>query len=179
MDGKENLYVVGEVTKNRDLDSSRFYVLEKYSTKGKRLWSKKLKGYATNIAVINKSVYVFDYEKLQARCTFTGKRKSLAKKSDVMTDKKGNISIFGQKIEKKTVKSGKYLPEGLPNKEEKIDAYIEDYATDKRSNIYLIGSEVFYPSGECGNVEEVKGALIAKLNSKGKTVWAKVIDRNE
>jgi len=51
----------------------------------------------------------------------------------------------------------------------------------------VVGSEVFYPSGspdevpsgQCGMVEQVHGALIAKLNSKGKTVWAKVIDRND
>ena len=64
---------------------------------------------------------------------------------------------------------------------------MSDYVKDKKGNIYIVGSEVFYPSGspdevpdgECGNVEEVLGAVVAKLDSKGKTVWAKVIDRND
>lgn len=83
--------------------------------------------------------------------------------------------------------NAKYFPEGLPNKKEATDFYLSDYAKDNKGNIYIVGSEVFYPSGspdevpsgQCGNVEQVFGALIAKLNSKGKTVWAKVIDRND
>ena len=76
---------------------------------------------------------------------------------------------------------------GIPNKKEAIDFYLSDYVKDKEGNIYIVGSEVFYPSGspdeipdgECGNVEQVLGALVAKLDGKGKTVWVKVIDRND
>ncbi len=187
MDSKGNLYVIGEVGKNKDFDSSRFSVLEKYSGKGKKLWSRKLKDYAANVAVSGKYVYIFTDDKLQVKYTLDGKKKSSVNATEATIDKKRNISIFGKKIEKKILKQGKYLPEGLPNKKEILDAHIADYVMDRRNNVYVVGSEVFYPSGspdevpngECGNTEQIHGALIAKLDSKGETVWAKVIDRDE
>jgi len=175
MDEKENLYVIGDVKKEKKFDSPRFSVVEKYNTKGKRLWSRKLKDYAENIAVIDKTVYIFEHGNLVAKYTLNGKKKPSSKLYKIEMDKR------------KTIKQGEYLPEGLPNKREILYGNISDYVVDKKGNTYVVGSEITYPSGtpdevpegECGNVEEIAGALIAKLNSKGETVWAKVIDRND
>ncbi|BAF72973.1 hypothetical protein [Sulfurovum sp. NBC37-1] len=175
LDDKGNIYVLGSVIKSKLSDEyNSFYVLEKYTNNGKRVWSKKLKGYPTSLVVKNSLVYVFNDKKLKVTYRLNGKKSSF-----------GKVVAVSQK--EKNIYEKKYSPEGLPNKKEATDFYLSDYAKDNKGNIYIVGSEVFYPSGspddvpsgECGNVEEVHGALIAKLNSKGKTVWAKVIDRND
>ena len=175
LDEKGNLYVLGAVKKSKfDNDYNVFYVLEKYNGRGKRIWSKKL---ATDefdgLSVYGGSIYLLNNKKTKAVFSFNGKKKSL---------KNTNIVEAAD-----DVPHVKYLPEGLPNKKEAIDFYLSEYVKDKEGSIYIVGSEVFYPGGspdavpegECGNVEEVLGALVAKLDSQGKTVWAKVIDRND
>ena len=187
IDKKGNLYVLGAVKKNKDFNGLTFSVLEKYGANGKRLWSKKFKDYTSNIAVVDKSIYLFEDKKLTAKYTLNGKKKSSNNASEFVIDKKGNISIYGKKVEQRVINDKKYFPEGLPNKKEAIDFQAYDYIKDQSGNVFIVGSEVFYPSGspdevpsgQCGMVEQVHGALIAKLNSKGKTVWAKVIDRND
>ena len=175
LDEKGNLYVLGKVKKSKfDDNYNVFYVLEKYNGRGRRIWSKKL---ATDefdgLSVRGGSIYLLNNKKTKAVFSFNGKKKSLK-----------NTNIIKAAND---VTHVKYFPEGLPNKKEAIDFYLSDYVKDKEGSIYIVGSEVFYPSvspdkvpeGECGNVEEVLGALVAKLDSKGKTVWAKVIDRND
>ncbi len=175
LDDKGNLYVLGNVKKSKLSDEyNSFYVLEKYNGGGKRVWSKKLKADELDgLSVNGGSVYVLNNKKSKAVFSLNGKKKSF---KNINTVKADNDVI-----------NAKYFPEGLPNKKEATDFYLSDYAKDNKGNIYIVGSEVFYPSGspdevpsgQCGNVEQVFGALIAKLNSKGKTVWAKVIDRND
>ncbi len=175
LDEKGNLYVLGEVRKSKfDDDYKVFYVLEKYNGRGKRIWSKKLKtDEFDGLSVNGGSIYVLNNKKTIAVFSLNGKKRSLK-----------NTNII--KVNNDVIKA-KYFPEGLPNKKEAIDFYLSDYVKDKKGNIYIVGSEVFYPSGgpddipdgQCGNVEQVFGALVAKLDSKGKTVWAKVIDRND
>jgi len=175
LDDKGNLYVLGAVKKSKLIDDyKRFYVLEKYNTTGKRVWSRKLKTEdADGLSFSDKSIYVYNNKKPIALFSLNGKKKYLKNKNTVKTNNDvGNV---------------KYSPEGLPNKKEAIDFYLSDYAKDKKGNIYIVGSEVFYPSGspadipdgQCGNVEEVLGALVAKLNSNGETVWARVVDRED
>ena len=174
LDENGNLYIFGEVKKSKLIDKyESFYVLEKYSARGKKVWSRNTIGYAEKLLVTGGSVYILDDKKTIAAFSLNGKKRSL-KKIDIVKATKDVINV-------------KYFPEGLPNKKEAIDFYLSDYVKDKKGNIYIVGSEVFYPSGspaevpdgECGNVEEVLGAVVAKLDSKGKTVWAKVIDRND
>jgi len=174
LDENGNLYVFGSVLTSKLIDGNEnYYVLEKYSARGKRVWSRKIAEYADGLLVIKGLVYILDNKKLRAAFSLNGKKRSLK-----------NIDIVKAT---KNVSNAKYFPEGLPNKKEAIDFYLSDYVKDKKGNIYIVGSEVFYPSGgpddipdgECGNVEQVFGALVAKLDSKGKTVWAKVIDRND
>jgi len=170
LDDNGNLYLVGYGSTHKN----EFHVLEKYTNKGKRVWSRKLKGYTSNLVVENGLVYVFDDKKLKVTYRLNGKKKSSGK-------------VDAVSVEEKNIGNKKYFPEGLPDKKELTDFYLLDYVKDKRGNIYIVGSEVFYPSGspddiptgECGNVESVEGALVAKLDSKGKTVWAKVVDRND
>ncbi len=171
LDERGGLYVLGEVKKNKyDDDYATFYILEKYSNGGKKLWSKKLKGDATDIVVKKGSVYVLEDKKIKVAYSPSGKKISPQK-------------INTEKIDEDIV-AVKYFPEGLPNKKEAIDFYLSDYTKDKKGNIYIVGSEVFYPSGgpddiparECGNVEQVLGALVAKLDNRGRTVWVKVVD---
>lgn len=178
LDDKGNLYVLGAVKKRKLIDDYEiFYVLEKYNGGGKRVWSKKLKTEDANgLSFSGKSIYIYNNKKPIALFSLNGKRGHLKNKNIVKIDDNA--------IDISTIK---YSPEGLPNKKEAIDFSLRDYTKDTRGNIYIVGSEAFYPSGspddipdgQCGNVEEVLGALVAKLNSRGKTVWAKVIDRNE
>ena len=174
LDENGNLYVFGSVLTSKLIDGNEnYYVLEKYNARGKRVWSRKIAEYADGLLVIKGLVYILDNKKLRAAFSLNGKKRSLK-----------NIDIVKAT---KNVSNAKYFPEGLPNKKEAIDFYLSDYVKDKEGNIYIVGSEVFYPSGgpddipdgECGNVEQVFGALVAKLDSKGKIVWAKVIDRND
>ena len=175
LDEKGNLYVLGEMRKSKFGDDYKvFYVLEKYNGRGKRIWSKKLKTDEFNgLSVNGGSIYVLNNKKSKAVFSLNGNKRSLKNTKTIKAD---NDLI-----------NAKYFPEGLANKREAIDFYLSDYVKDKKGNIYIVGSEVFYPSGspddipdgECGNVEQVFGALVAKLDSKGKTVWAKVIDRND
>jgi len=168
LDDKGYLYVLGNL--------SRFHTLEKYTNKGKRVWSRKLKGYTytRNLVVENGLVYVFDNKKLKVTYRLNGKKISSKKLAAVSP-------------EEKHTPEKKYFPEGLPNKKELIDFYLNDYVKDKKGNIYIVGTEMSYlygspddiPAGECGNVESVQGALVAKLDSEGKTIWAKVIDRDD
>ena len=177
LDEKGNLYVFGEVKKSKSSDKYKsFYVLEKYSARGKKVWSRNTMKYADKLSVTGGSIYILDDKKTIAVFSLNGKKKSLKNAHSVKADN-----------EVRDINNAKYFPEGLPNKKEAIDFYLSDYVKDKKGNIYIVGSEVFYPSGspedipdgECGNVEQVLGALVAKLDSKGKTVWAKVIDRND
>jgi hypothetical protein len=182
IDRKGNLYVIGKVEKNKNTDRIGFYVLDKYNNNGKKLWSRELNGvgYIIDPKIVTEdyTVYISGDEGLVAKYSFTGKKQSLSK---------GDRSIFGKKTDKKAIKKQKYLPEGLPDPKNGIEATINAYVKDKKNNVYVVGNEVFYPSGspdevpegECGNVETISGALIAKLNSNGETVWAKVIDWNE
>lgn len=171
LDDKGNLYVLGEARKSKYYAS--LYLLEKYNNSGKKIWSKKLKGDVYDISVKNRSVYVFGDKKLNVVYSLNGKKRS---------QKNTNVTRADKKID-----HTQYYPEGLPYKKEAIDFHLNDYAKDKKGNVYIVGSEVFYlsgspyevPSGECGMVEQVHGALIAKLNTKGETVWAKVIDRDD
>ena len=174
LDKNGNLYVFGEVKKSKLIDEyERFYVLEKYSARGKRVWSRNITEYADKLSVTGGLLYILDNEKTKAVFLLNGKKRSL-KNAHIVKATNDVINV-------------KYFPEGLPNKKEAIDFYLSDYVKDKKGNIYIVGSEVFYPSGspddvpdgQCGNVEQVFGALVAKLDSQGKTVWAKVIDRND
>jgi len=174
-DKRGNLYVLGEVKKTKDFDSERYRVLDKYTTDGKRVWSRKLKTYAYRMAVVGKSVYLFEDKELTGKYTLHGKRESFHK-----TDK---LPTLGNNIENNYIPKGVHLPEGLPNKKEMLHVELLDYVKHK-GYTYVVGIEMFgssenAPSGECGMVEQIQGALIAKLNSKGKTLWAKVIDSNE
>jgi hypothetical protein len=177
LDKKGNLYLLAVVKKGKLIDGyESFYVLEKYSARGKRVWSRNMMKYANKLLVTGGSVYILDDKKTIAVFSLNGKKKSLKNAHSVKVDNKV-----------RDINNAKYFPEGLPNKKEAIDFYLNDYGKDKKGNIYIVGSEVFYPSGspddipdgECGNVEQVLGALVAKLDSKGKTVWAKVVDRND
>ena len=175
LDSSDNLYILAMARRSKSHDDYiALYLLEKYNTAGKRVWSKKLKTKDANGLLLNdKSIYVFNGKKPVALFLLNGKREHL-KNRDI-----ANRS--------NSVKSGKYSLEGLPNKKEAIEFSLWDYAKDKRGNTYIVGSEVFYPSGssksipdgQCGNSEEILGALVAKLDSRGKTIWAKVIDRDE
>jgi len=62
--------------------------------------------------------------------------------------------------------------------------YINAYIANKKGDVCIAGNEVFFlngrpPDGACGTGEDRNGALIGKLNSNGKTIWAKVIDADE
>jgi hypothetical protein len=177
LDKKGNLYLVGEVEKSKSSDNYKsFYVLEKYNTRGKRVWSRHIIGYAEKLLVAKGSVYILNGKKTIAVFSLNGKKRSVKNAHSVKADNKA-----------KDLNNAKYFPEGLPNKKEAMDFYLSDYVKDKKGNIYIVGSEVFYPSGgpddipdgQCGNVEEVLGALVAKLDNRGNTIWAKVIDRND
>jgi len=181
IDSKENLYVIGSVKKGKKFDAfTSFYVLDKYTRNGKHVWSRVLKGnmWDRKIVVDGNTVYLLNEKGVVAKYSSTGKKQSLNKHDRLK---------FTKKTKTQSIQKGKYLVEGLPSPKDNMKAQISAYTTDKKGNTYVVGSEVFYPSGtpdevpsgECGNVEEVNGAFIAKLNSKGKTVWAKVIDRNE
>jgi len=187
IDDSGYLYVVGEVKKSRREDASSFWVLQKYHRDGKRLWSRRVGESTLRIIIADKTLYLFDYNHMVGRYSLNGKKISKKVKNIATINKKGDISIFGREVPKRVRKSNRYLPDGLPNKEERLGVDISDYVEDKKGNTYIVGSEIFYPSGRsdeipdgaCGNTEEVRGAIIAKLNSRGETIWAKVIDRDE
>ncbi len=184
IDSKENLYLLGTVKNSKRFDDyTSFAVLDKYTRNGKRLWSRKLKEIEDTlvdpkIVIHHQSLYIYGYMRLLTKYSLKGKKQSL-RKSDRLK--------FAKKPDKKAIKRGEYLPEGLPDPKNGVDAIINAYAKDKKGNVYVAGAEMFYPSGspdevpegECGNVETVSGALIAKLGKKGKTIWAKVIDADE
>ncbi len=176
MDREENLYVIGEAMRGADGYSSTFYKLEKYTQSGKRIWSKKLRAeHVEDLIVDHNSLYVLASGAVVEKYNFRGKKLSLGK---------NNKAKFSKNIKQQQIKKGQYIPEGLPSKKDAIDAQINAYAKDKKGNVYIAGSEIFYPSGSpeeipsglCGNTEQILGALIAKLNPKGETVWAKVLD---
>ena len=181
MDAKENLYLLGTVKESKSPDDYTYdVVLDKYTRDGKKLWSRNVKGLegsiATSIVADRRSVTILGSGKPLAIYSLNGKRQSL---------QKSDRSKFGKK--KEMAKEEKYLPEGLPDPKNGIDAEINDRVKDKKGSTYIAGSELFYPSGspaevpvgECGNVETISGALVVKLDKNGKTVWARVIDGDE
>ena len=171
MDDKGNLYVLGYVNKDKTYHSDSYSVLDKYTSQGKLLWSKKLRGNSYFIQLVNHFVYVIDNDKIKEKYTFNGKRTSF---------KKGEIVI--KKLERKSIK---YTLQVLPSEKKNIKLSAVDHVVDKKGNVYVVGAEIFYPNGVpdgfemCGNNGEVEGALIAKLNSKGRTVWVRVIDGDD
>jgi len=173
LDDKANIYLLGKAKRSHN-EYETIYLLERYNSSGDRVWSRRVKAdYLNRLYIVGKSIYLLKNRKPIALFSLNGKKKHLK-----------NIDIA--KRDDSTI-DAKYSPEGLPNKREALGFYLRDYAKDKKGNIYIVGSEVFYPSGgpddvpdgECGNVEEVMGALVAKLNSRGKTIWARVIDRDK
>lgn len=178
IDKKQNLYVLGEVSKDKNINTPTYYSLEKYTPRGKHIWSRKLKSTAASTVLATQgSIYILENSKVVEKYNSKGKKYPL---------KRDERSKLGKNYKQQDIKKGEYLPEGLPSKKDAIDARIQAYATDKQGNIYVVGSEIFYidglpeemPVGECGNSEQIYAALIAKLNPKGETVWAKVLDAN-
>ena len=175
MDARGNLYVLGGVNKDKTYHSDIYSVLDKYNSRGKLIWSKKLRGNPYFIQVVNGFVYVIDNNKIKEKYTPDGKSVSF---------KQGEIVI---KIRER--KSIKHALKVLPSEKKNIELSVTDHVVDKKGNVYAVGLEIFYPNGVpdslpgglamCGNNAEVDGALIAKLNHKGKLVWAKVIDRDD
>ena len=170
MDNRGNLYLLGSIKKNKTHQSDYYSVLDKYNNSGKLLWSKNLNGNPYIIQVAHNSVYVIDNNKIKAKYTLNGKKVSF---------KRGEIVI------KKSKRKGlKHALKVLPSEKKNIELSISDHVVDKKDNIYAAGLEIFYPngvpdgSGMCGNNGEVDGALVAKLNSRGKLIWARVIDRD-
>ena len=183
LDHKGNVYLLGTAKKSKKSDEYDYEVrLDKYARNGKRLWSRKVKGLeegiASGIAVDDRSVTILGSDKPLARYSLNGKRQSLSKSS---------VLKFHKQKDQKRVTGKSYLPEGLPDSKNGLDAEILASAKDKKGNTYIAGSELFYPYGSpdevpdgmCGNVESVNGALVAKLDRNGKTIWARVIDGNE
>jgi len=175
LDDKGDLYLLGVAKKSKSSDDyESIYLLDKYSSRGRKIWSKRLELQSANgLLYKNGSIYILSNQKPKARFLPNGKRVGLKDKNIMKVENSRG--------------DAKYSPEGLPNKEEALGFYLHDYAKDKRGNIYIVGSEVFYPSGtpdeipngECGNTEELLGALVARLSSRGKTIWARVVDRDE
>lgn len=178
IDKKQNLYLLGEVSKDKGTDTLTYYTLDKYTLSGKKIWSRKLKTtVASAVMTAQGSLYILENSKVVEKYNSKGEKHSL---------NKDEISKIGKKYKEQDIKKGEYLPEGLPSKKDAIDARIQAYATDKQGNIYVVGSEIFYLDGlpeemlvgGCGNSERIYAALIAKLNPKGETVWAKILDAN-
>ena len=171
MDEKGNLYVLGYVNKDKTYHSDSYSVLDKYTSQGKLLWSKKLRENFPYIQVVNRFTYIIDDNKIKAKYSPDGKSVSFKQGEIVIKTRKG--------------KSVKHTPKVLPSEKKNIELSVSDHIVDKKGNVYVVGLETFYPNGVpdgaemCGNNGQVEGALIAKLNSKGRTIWAKVIDRDD
>ena len=175
-DGKGSLYLLGVARKNKKYDAPSDYILDKYTLTGRKLWSRKVMSADDNslngLSVKNGIICIFsDKGRVAAKYSSSGKKLSAA------SDDCGKMRT------KKPPKPSKYMPEGLPDSKEGKSAIINDFISDREGNIYIVGEEIFYPNGipegECSTGEDKNGALIAKLDKNGKTVWAKVIDGDE
>lgn len=167
------------MSKDKNINTPTYYSLEKYTPRGKHIWSRKLSATGASAVVsFHSSIYILENNKVVEKYNSKGKKHPI--------DKSENAK-FSKNHKQQYIKKGQYLPEGLPNKRDAIDAWVKAYVTDKQGNIYVVGSEIFYPNGlpeemplgECGNTEQIYAALIAKLNPKGETVWAKVLDADQ
>jgi len=170
IDSKGNLYTIAYVNRDKTYHASDYDILDKYSKNGKKLWSKTIKyKFSSSVRVMNGLIYILDGRKLIAKYNTNGKRIALAK----------------EKVLPNANKSAKKYKIAIPRSEKLTKISVADYVRDKKGNVYVVGMEIFYPYGipssssMCGNNDEVTGAIIAKLNSRGKTVWARVIDRDD
>ena len=167
IDNQNNIYVVANL-KNNNIE-----MLDKYNSSGRRIWSRKLRGVnSEKMAIIDNFIYIVNYNKSTIKYSLNGK-KQIYKKSNKI------------KIDNDIPKKKSYKIDGLPNTKEFVDIILDDYVVDNKGNIYITGMEIFYIGGmpemnlECGNVEMITGAVIAKLDSSGKTIWIRVIDRDK
>jgi hypothetical protein len=170
IDGDENLYVVGDVLRNKTYHSSSYNVLDKYSSSGKLLWSRKIAGFF-NVKVAHNAVYLIENNKIKAKYSTDGKKLSFGKGETVAKAQQS--------------KSTKYTPRVLSGEKKHTVIIIADHKISKKGNVYVVGMEIFYPSGVptgtemCGNNGQVEGAVIAKFNTQRKMLWAKILDRDD
>jgi len=167
IDNHNNIYVVAHL-KNNNIE-----ILDKYNSSGKKIWSRKLRRVnSEKMAIIDNYIYIINYDKSTIKYSLNGKKQSYKKSNKI-------------KIDNDIPKKKSYKIDGLPNRKEFIDIIVDNYVVDNKGYIYIIGMEIFYIGGmpernlECGNIEMITGAVIAKLNSRGKTIWVKVIDRDK
>jgi len=171
IDDRENLYVVGFVNEDKTYHSEDYFVLDKYNSHGKRLWSRRLTGYVMDsLVAADHFVYLGLNSEIKAKYRFDGKKVSFKEGETV--------------VKRKRKESVKYTPQPLPEEKKNIALSMTDEVTGKQGDIYVVGVETFYPNGipsgteMCGNNGEVEGAVIAKFNAKGKMLWAKILDRD-
>jgi hypothetical protein len=146
IDSDDNIYAIGYVNRDKTYHSKGYVVLDKYSSSGKLLWSRKITG-VPNIKVVNGFAYLIENGKTTVKYTSRGKRVSFAPIKMTVTPRETQRVSPTLQV--------------LSDEKKNIEISIVSHVVGKKGSIYVVGAEIFYPSGipdgsaMCGNNGQV------------------------
>lgn len=181
IDQQENIYLLGRATDTRS-DNAGVVTLDKYNRNGKKIWQRIIRdGYtalAEKLALDSKYIYLIKDSDTDMILQYSKDGELISEKVYDGNNKKNFEAIVKHSNTNKLKKAPYY------RNKNKNEIYFAKQVRSKNGNTYAVGAEIEFipqdiqniPVGECGDADELNGALIVKFDKRGDQVWSKVID---
>ena len=182
IDKKENIYLLGMAADTRSENAS-VVTLDKYNRNGKKIWQRIIRdGYTANaekLALDSKYLYLIKNSYgPDFILKYSTSGELISEKAYDGSSKKHFEAIL-KRSNKNKLKKAPYYRDKTNNY-----IYFAKQVHSKNGNTYAVGGEnetipqdpENIPVGECGNADELHGALIVKFDKRGNQVWSKLID---